>query len=236
MRPPDLPTAEAFEHGTRSRYVTGCRCAACRKANLDRYHARQREIASRAAEVVPSGPPLAGELVRGGRVYKIQRCPGANGKACVAGGAWLRKGGPVCQACIERATVWDGLVPARRARRHIELLSVAGVGRDTVADIAGVGVTTITEIRSGAKQQIRRSTEAAILRVGHDAMTEAKLVPAQRAWNIIEKLIRDDGFTKAELARRLGLKTPALQFNRERMTARNVERVERFYRLLNLGA
>lgn len=235
-RPADLPGAEAFPHGTRSRYVTGCRCRPCTAANLARYHARQRELAAQASEVQPSGPPVQGELVRAGRTYRVQRCPGANGKHCVRGGAWLRGGGPVCRACIERETVWDGLVPAARARRHLDKLSAAGVGRDTVADIAGVGVTTLTAIRAGTKTRIRRTTERAILRVGADAVNGATLVDATGVWGQIAKLLRDDGFTKAEIARRLGLKTPALQFNRRRMTARTVARFERFLRRLNAEA
>lgn len=49
MRPPDLPPPEAFAdrpHGTRVRYISGCRCAECRRANtqyeLARAKARRR--------------------------------------------------------------------------------------------------------------------------------------------------------------------------------------------------
>ena len=237
MRPADLPAAEAYAHGTRARYVTGCRCRPCKDANLAYYHQRKQRAAAQASEVEPSGPPLAGELVRGGRVYRVQRCPGANGERCVVpGGAWLIRGGPVCAECLVRATVWNGLVSAGRVRQHLRRLRAAGVGRDTVADISGIGATTIDEIRSGRARRIRRSTERAILKVTKDAMTEAKLVPASQVWDQIEKLIRDDGFTKAEIARRLGLKTAALQFKKTRMTARTVARFERFVRRLNLGA
>jgi hypothetical protein len=37
-RPTDLKTE--FEHGTRSRYVVGCRCASCKEANRLFYHKR----------------------------------------------------------------------------------------------------------------------------------------------------------------------------------------------------
>jgi hypothetical protein len=40
MRPTDLPPADRFAHGTRSRYVSGCRCADCREANRLYYHVR----------------------------------------------------------------------------------------------------------------------------------------------------------------------------------------------------
>lgn len=42
-RPGDLPPAERHAHGTRARYVTGCRCAPCTIANRD--YARGRYLA-----------------------------------------------------------------------------------------------------------------------------------------------------------------------------------------------
>ncbi len=33
MRPADLPPADRYAHGTRARYVSGCRCDDCRRAN-----------------------------------------------------------------------------------------------------------------------------------------------------------------------------------------------------------
>lgn len=33
MKPSDMPSADRFAHGTRARYVAGCRCGSCRTAN-----------------------------------------------------------------------------------------------------------------------------------------------------------------------------------------------------------
>lgn len=43
MRPNDLPQASQLQHGTRGRYVSGCRCDFCRKAN--REYAKRRALA-----------------------------------------------------------------------------------------------------------------------------------------------------------------------------------------------
>lgn len=48
MRPHDLPSAERFAHGTRSRYVIGCRCDSCRLAN--REYAHKRSAAQRGGD------------------------------------------------------------------------------------------------------------------------------------------------------------------------------------------
>lgn len=56
-RPSDLPPAERYQHGTRSRYVTGCRCDACRAANAAAYHERQARAKAAAALITtPSAP------------------------------------------------------------------------------------------------------------------------------------------------------------------------------------
>lgn len=234
-RPPDmtdeLTLAMKNEHGTRVRYVLGCRCEKCTAANLAYYHERQKRIAELAATVKPTGPAIAGELVRGGKIYNVLRCPGANGKPCVKGGAWLRVG-DVCKACIERETVWNGLVSAARARRHLERLSRAGVGRRTVADIARVAVSSLQEIKMGRARRIRAELERRILSVTKEASNEMTLVDAAMTRKRIAWLI-EQGFTREELARRLGseAETPALQIaKRETVRASTALAVERLWR------
>jgi len=62
---------------------------------------------------------------------------------------------------------------------------------------------------------------------------DCSLVPADSTMRIIEKLLAE-GFTKQELARRLGstAKVPALQLRRDRVTARNRHKVEQLAREL----
>ena len=60
-RPADMPPPERFGHGTRSRYVCGCRCSPCRAANTKAYHERQARAkalaAEQAAPIVPISKP-----------------------------------------------------------------------------------------------------------------------------------------------------------------------------------
>lgn len=131
-------------HGERLRYVGGCRCEACRKANSAYENARQK---------------------------------------------------------ARRAGEWNGIVPADKARAHIKALSRQGVGRKAVAAASDVGETAITEIR------------------------------ARRTWMLIDELV-EEGYTYADLAQRMGYKTPRLQFGRERVTVRTAARVEHLHRKL----
>ena len=171
MKPMAL-LAEAKPHGSRVKYLGGCRCLPCRAANA-RYECRRLQA--------------------------------------------------------RRSGDWNGLIPAGRARQHLLALSRAGVGRRTVADIAGVPQSLVHRIRTGRRSRIRARTARRILLVSRTAMNDARLVPAVRAWRMIERLV-EEGFTRAEIARRLGYRSRALQLNRTRITARSLVRIERFYR------
>jgi len=56
-RPADLPPAEAYPHGSRARYVAGCRCDDCRRAN--REYARERARAGDWRGLVDAAPARA---------------------------------------------------------------------------------------------------------------------------------------------------------------------------------
>lgn len=70
MRPASLPSVEAFAsrpHGTRTRYVSGCRCARCRFANR-RYHAhRMIEIARGNRNGLVDAAPARARIVALGK-------------------------------------------------------------------------------------------------------------------------------------------------------------------------
>lgn len=51
MRPVDLPPIEHYPHGTRARYVAGCRCTECRAANKRAYHELQKRAIAAAEEI-----------------------------------------------------------------------------------------------------------------------------------------------------------------------------------------
>jgi len=129
---------------------------------------------------------------------------------------------------------WDGVVPAARARRHMLRLSRCGVGRRAVGAVSGVADTILSHIRSGRRKKIRASTERRILAVTSAAHSDGALVSNARTWQRINVLLRE-GFTKTELARRLGskAKTPSLQIAmRGEVLARTAIKVERLYNLV----
>jgi hypothetical protein len=125
---------------------------------------------------------------------------------------------------------WNGLVPADLARRHILRLSKQGVGRRAVAAASDVPASIIAQIRCGRRTQIRKQTLNRILEVTNLAVSDAALVPAVKTWRQINTLL-EEGFSKAELARRLGFASPALQLGKNRILARSAARVDRLFRL-----
>lgn len=124
---------------------------------------------------------------------------------------------------------WNGLVDAAPARRHLQALSAKGVGYKTVGDACDVARSTLTEVLAGRKRQIRARTSKAILAVTAAAIADHALVDAAGMWRRIS-VLQADGFSKAELARRLGFKREAIQFGKKRVLAKTVQRVERFYK------
>lgn len=124
---------------------------------------------------------------------------------------------------------WNGLVDASGARQHIRALSRAGVGRRAVAAASDVALSVIADVRTGKKRRIRARTAKRILAVTKDARADHAHVSAKMTWHRIEILL-EEGFSKAELARRLGFKTPAIQIRRDRVLARTALRVEKLYR------
>jgi hypothetical protein len=241
-RPATLPDAAAYPHGKRARYVTGCRCRPCTASNSARYRARAALALERLADIERRTP--AREVVRTWRPTEgaapAQRryrsgCPGSPGLELCPYGSYLRKDskGGICGRCRE-LLVWNGLVDARRARRHLRGLSSRGVGRDAVAAAADVGVTTIAAITSGRKIRIRAEVERRLLGVDEKARADASLVDAALTWRMIARLcdVERVGFTPATLAKRLGYKCPALQFGKRKVLARTALKIERFYRLV----
>lgn len=213
-RPLDLPPAEAFAHGTRARYVAGCRCADCRAANVRRWHERQAAALAALQESATSPAPTSGP------------CPGFAGEPCRKKSR-LRKDskGGVCGACRERI-LGGYLVDAEPVRAHLRKLSRQGVGYKSAAAACDVSKTTLAEVLSRKKRTIRKATADRVLQVTKEALADGALVSAGRTWRRINGLL-EEGFTRAELARRLGYKSPALQFRRGRITARNALRVQR---------
>lgn len=130
----------------------------------------------------------------------------------------------------------NSIVPATRAKAHLLALSRAGVGRRSVAAACDVAQSVLHGVRTGRKRRIRASTERAILAVTRDAVADRALISGARTRTQIDYLL-SEGFTKSELARRLGSKAkqPSLQISDEVVTAANAAKVDRFYRLITAG-
>lgn len=230
-----LPGSTAqHAHGTRARYVLGCRCAACRASNVAAYHERQARAKEAVREIsTPAAGPIAKTWTapdgsKRPRTYS-RACPGVDGEIC----RWrshLRKDstGGVCHRCRARL-VWDGLVDAAPVRRHLRALSRRGVGYKTVAAASDVGHTTIAQVLGGTKSRIRKRSADAILAVTVAAVADHALVPAGLTWRMLRKL-EPEYLTKGRLAQALGCKRPALQISRRRVLARTELRVRRLYR------
>lgn len=195
--------------------------ARCRKCSDARRAAKRK---------APGAATLTGTFARitarpcGTRARYVQGC--RCGPCTEANGAYARM-----NQKLVRAGERNPLVPAARSRRHILALSAKGVGRHQVGDASGVPPSSIAAIGAGKKTQIRRKTEAAILEVTEGARADHALVDAARAWSVIQRLLAD-GFTRQEIARRLGstAKVPALQIRRIRILAKQEAAIERLYR------
>lgn len=124
---------------------------------------------------------------------------------------------------------WNGLVPAGPVRVHLRKLSAAGVGYKTAADAASVARSVVAKILRGERRQIRAQNAKRLLAVTPAARADHSTVPAARTWRRINQLL-GEGFSKARLARELGMRTPALQISKTRVLARTELAVEKLWR------
>ncbi len=118
---------------------------------------------------------------------------------------------------------------AEPARAHLRKLSRAGVGYKTAADAASVARSVVAKIVQGQRSQIRAQTAKRLLSVTPAARADHSTVPAGRTWRRINQLL-EEGFTKARLARELGMRTPALQIGKRRVLACTELAVEKLWR------
>jgi DeoR/GlpR family transcriptional regulator of sugar metabolism len=124
-------------------------------------------------------------------------------------------------------------VSAQTARRHIKKLSRRGVGRRAVAAAADLNEHTVFEIRRGTRKRIHGKTEQRILSTTTEAIEDNALIDSRKTKYLLAHLLKPEvGFTKKELARRLGsrAKVPMLQLVHPRVRARNAMKVEKFYK------
>lgn len=128
----------------------------------------------------------------------------------------------------------DRLTPAVTAREYILRLGRQGIGYKTVAETASVARSSVAKIVSGERAQIRSSTETRILAVDSSCRADHACVPGGPTWKLIRRLLKR-GYSKAQLAKWLGYRTPALQLNRNRVTVLNAAKIKRMYRAVEDG-
>lgn len=128
--------------------------------------------------------------------------------------------------------VWRPYVDAGPAREHIEWLRSCGVGIKTVAKLSGVPHGGLSKLMYGDRargmgpsRRIRPATAERILAVMPAMATGAQKVPAGPTWRLLDELITR-GWSKSELARRLGFESPALQISRQAVRASTARKIE----------
>lgn len=241
MRPADLPFAEHYQQmpcGSRAKYVAvHCRCAECRAANSAWVKSRDaaakvaaRELGVRAVAQVAPQVWTAPDGTKKIRLYQ-RACRGADGRGCPHH-RHLRKDstGDCCGDC-RKALVWNGLVPTADVRAHLRKLSRQGVGYKSVAIAADISRTVLANVLFNGKAFMRAQAVKRVLAVDRDAVADHALLPAGPTWRRLNRLL-SEGFTKTELARRLGAQKPALQIRRRQVTAETAMKVERLYSIV----
>ncbi|HEV8474617.1 MAG TPA: hypothetical protein VGR82_17700 [Methylomirabilota bacterium] len=226
-------------HGTAARYVTGCRCEACRAANRAAAQRRADRAVSIAQHVIVSegGPAPQLWTAPGGhvktRVY-ARACPGVNGAPC----RWKRhlrkdsKGG-VCGDCrLQLPEVWNGIVSSAPARAHILALATKGIGWKSIAAVASVAQSILWGVRQGTRPRMRAQALRRVVDVTVDAARSDGHLVAKGATLRHLRRLRDEGYAAVHLARKLGAgpKTTGLQIGkRPRITARTAMKVEQLF-------
>lgn len=119
-------------------------------------------------------------------------------------------------------------VPADKSRAHLNWLSCRGIGRDSVRDITGLNDDNLKKIRQGKRATVFAETEKKILSVTPKGYAGATVISSEETWKMLNRLLQG-GFTRSELALRMGYKTPKLHFGREAVTGATEARVRRFY-------
>lgn len=128
-------------------------------------------------------------------------------------------------------------VPAGRSRQRILTLSKRGIGRKAVHEVTGLDHRTLAKIKNGRTKYVRRETQRLIFSVPFDAHCDRAVIDGARTRKMIEELVtrHDTGFTKSEIAKRLGTKQKRLHKTlnigrKDMVLAKSQMRVEKLYR------
>lgn len=134
------------------------------------------------------------------------------------------------RAKARKAGDWNGIIDARDARARLRGLLKTGIGLRTVAAATGIARSTLVQIRSGFKDQIRARTARKIMAVNAACRADHATVPAAKLWMLIDRLL-EEGYTKKYLSEQLGC-TGYMQFDKHRVTIRSMADVTTLYQRL----
>ena len=130
---------------------------------------------------------------------------------------------------------WCPYIDAEPVRDHIRWLATCGIGLKTLTTLAGVPHGTLSKLVYGDRarhmapsKRVRPATAHKIMAVMPNHAAGAQRVPAAPTWRLLNELI-DLGWSRAELARRLGHQGPGLQINRNRVYASTARQVEQLH-------
>ena len=151
-----------------------------------------------------------------------------------------------CDPCCDANSAYEhtrtngagtDLVDAAKARGHVRILLGRGATQKGLARASELNVKTIIEVADGTLARVRPETETAILGLTLQAATDAMLpgrwasVPAGPTRELLDDIIAR-GWPKAWISREIGHNAPALQLNRDRVSAANAAAVAELDRRL----
>lgn len=234
---PAAQLAAGRPHGDRLRYVAGCRCDECRRANTQ--YERQR-VAARAAGdwngIVPAE-----------RARKHMR--------------WLSRQGVGRRAIADASDVAETILMEIRSGRRVQIrarterrilavtpamasdraLVAAGPSWDFIAALKAAGFTKKRLARElgqkGTGLQLGRvrvtvRNAARVERLHARLMASGEvLVDAARSWRLI-RILRDELYPESRIAREIGFDDGVLRLGRSRVTRAQAERIAAAYRRL----
>ena len=131
--------------------------------------------------------------------------------------------------------IWQPYIDADPIREHVRWLATCGIGLKTLAKLAGVSHGTLSKLMYGdptrhmaPSKRVRPATAHKITAVMPNMAAGAQRVPAAPTWRLLNELIAI-GWSRAELARRLGHQGPGLQIRHDRILASTARQVEQLH-------
>lgn len=125
----------------------------------------------------------------------------------------------------------NGLVDATAARAYLQKLQGMGIGCRRAATLSGLPKSGIEAIRSGARLHLRAESARRILAI-QPSLAHGQRVNSYRTRHLLACL-KKEGYRRAELAARLGLRSYKPQLHHAQVTVRNALKVRGLFQFLS---